>query len=479
MRWVIPLVAALALAGCAAGPDYVRPQLAEVPAWQASLPWQQGEPADAQPKGEWWTVFGDTELNALQRQALDANQNLQLAAARLAQARAGVRAAEAGRWPTLDLNARGVRQKTSANRPGSSYDSQSTSTVQNDFSLLAAVGYEVDLFGRVAREIEAANANRGQAEADAENVRLLVTAEVAGSWFSLRALDAELDVLRQGLAFQQRAVDVLQARYEEGTASGLELAQQQAQREATLTQFDLAERQRKLLEHALATLIGTPAPLFQPPPRPLSLDGPVAVPTLPLGVPATLLQRRPDIAAAERQVAAANALIGVASAARFPSLRLSAIGGWDSSELSSLVSAPSVLWSLGAGLAYSVVDGGRNAARVDAAQAQHQGASALYRLTVLRAMQEVEDSAASLVAYDQARQHAGAATVSAERTLAIATDRYRGGVASYLEVVTASQAVLNNRRQLAQLHGQQLVSTVQLIRALGGGWQPAAENAAN
>ncbi|WP_174764195.1 efflux transporter outer membrane subunit [Andreprevotia sp. IGB-42] len=475
----LSLLALLGLAACASGPDYVRPVAASAAQWQSPLPWQGSQPADALPKGAWWQVFGDAALNQLEDAALAANQNLKLATARLAQARANARAVDANLWPTVDLSGRGARQQTSANRPASTNDGKATSTTQNDFIIGATVAYEVDLFGRINREVESAAASSQQAEADFENVRLLLTAEVASNWFALRALDTELDVLKQSLTFQSRAVDLLAARHEKGAASGLDVAQQEAQRDNTRTQIDLITRQRLLLANSLATLTGQPAPAFQLPASPLALGtAGSALPAIPLGQPASLLERRPDIAAAERGVAVANALIGVADAARFPSLKLNAGGGWDSRELSSLISAPSVFWALGAGLAYSVIDGGRNAARLDAARANHEAATAAYRQSVLRALQEVEDSLASLTTLKSAAAHAQTATTSAEHAQAIATDRYRGGIASYLEVVTASQNALNNRRQLAQLQGQQLTSTVQLIKALGGGWQNPQQLAA-
>jgi NodT family efflux transporter outer membrane factor (OMF) lipoprotein len=440
--------------------------------WQAEAPWREATPRDHERKGPWWTMFDDPVLDALQRQALEGNQTLAGARARLDQARALARVAGASWFPRLDLVARSGRQGPSENRP--TYNANlGAAAPQNDHAVQLGLSYELDLFGRIDSEVAASVASAQQAEADLENVRLLVGTDLAAFYFNLRSIDAEIDVVRQGLVAQERAIDLLEARRSGGAASGLDLAQQQALYDATRTQLELLRRQRLLFEHALATLVGVPASRFTvaalaPGAAPL----PVA-PLLPPGVPSDLLERRPDIAAAERAVAAANAQVGVTRAAAFPSILLGASVGQQSRSLSSLFDAGSLLWSVGSSLAVSVFDAGRNDARLQASRAAHEASVAAYRQTVLRALQEVEDGLGGLQVLAQAADRAGAAVASSQRVLDIATARYDGGVTTYLDVVTAQQVVLNNRRLATQLRGQQLAATALLAKALGGGFEPS------
>jgi len=473
---VLPPAALLVLlAGCAAGPDYVKPTI-ELPAtWQVEAPWRESRPDDASPKGAWWKRFADPQLDALQQQALARSPTLELAAARLAQSRAVLAGASAGVLPQLGLSERAVRQKISANRPLTNYNASNFATVQNDFALSMAVNYEVDLAGRVQRQIEGARASAEQAGADAENTRLLLTTDLATAYFALRAVDAELNVLDRGIALQRRALELVRARHELGAATGLDVAQQQALLDTTLVQLDVLRRQRGLFEHAIATLTGTPAPGFA-----LASDArETAVPPIPIGVPSDVLERRPDVAAAERAMAAANAQIGVVRAAYFPSVTLGGGLGVDSRTLSTLFEAPSVLWSLGVSAAQVLFDGGRLDASVDFARAGYAATQANYRRVVLQAMQEVEDGITGLAALERAAAQAEAATASASRVLSMATARYEGGASGYLEVITAQQAQLNSERQATQLRGQRLLTAVFLVKSLGGDWQrPPAPQAA-
>ena len=300
------------------GPDYQRAEAPLAPAWQPAAPWQAADPSDTKLKGRWWELFHDPALNPLVDQALTANQSLKVASARLDQAHAQLSIARADLFPTVELGASATRAKTSANRPLSSYTVPNQSTVQNDFKIGPQVSYEVDLFGRVRREVEGARASAEQAEADYENARLILIATLSSDYFSLREVDAEIEVVRHSLDLQRDALTFVQSRHDLGFATGLDLAQQQSLLDSSATQLELLGVQRAQLEHAIATLVGTPAPLFKLAPAPLVSP----LPSLPVGLPADLLQRRPDVASAERAMAAANARIGVAKAAYFPNIQL-------------------------------------------------------------------------------------------------------------------------------------------------------------
>ncbi|MBN9356530.1 MAG: efflux transporter outer membrane subunit [Herbaspirillum huttiense] len=467
----LALASALLLAACASGPDYVRPQVDMPAAWTPEAPWRAMQPQDAAPRGPWWERFNDAQLNALQQQALAGNQTLAIATARLAQARAQLDVAGAAQAPQVGINTRAARARISANRPLTNYNSPNFATVQNDFALGLNVSYELDFFGRVRRSVEAATASAQQSAADLENTRLLLTAELASNYFNLRELDIELDVVRRAIELQRKALELATARHDLGATSGLDVAQQQALLDNTLTQVDLLGRQRAQYEHAIATLTGTPAPAFSLPP---SLT-PIALPEIPLGIPSDLLERRPDVAAAERSMAAANAQIGVASAAFYPSFMLQPGYGVDSRNWATLFNAPSVLWSLGVSASQSLFDAGRLRAGVDFTQAGYNATVATYRRTVLTAMQEVEDGITGIASLDRAWRQSQSAIASARRVLDIATSRYEGGATPYLDVITAQQALLNSERQAAQLMGQRLLVSVFLIKALGGDWHARRE----
>ena len=465
---------AAVLSGCAAGPDYRKPQLDLPVAWKVEAPWRESTPADAAPKGPWWQRFGDAQLSALAEQAVANNPTLALANARLAQARATLSATSAGVLPQVGVGARAARQRISANRPLSNYNSPNFSTVQNDLTVAMTVSYEVDLAGRVQRSIEGAGAAAEQSAADLENTRLLLTADLATNYFNLRAIDTELDVLGRAIALQRRALELVTSRHDLGAATGLDVAQQQALLDTTLVQVDVLRRQRDQYEHAIATLAGIPAPNFA-----LAADvRELTPPAVPLGVPSDVLERRPDIASAERAMAAANAQIGVASAAFYPSITLAPSYGVESTRLASLFDAPSVLWSVGLSATQVLFDNGRIKANVEFAKAGHAAAIANYRRVVLSAMQEVEDGITGLAALDRASAQAQVAVGTATRVLDMATARYEGGASAYLDVITAQQALLASERQASQLLGQRLVTSVFLVKALGGDWQRNAPIAA-
>jgi len=467
-------IAAL-LAGCAVGPDYRRPSADVPPSWQPEAPWHEAAPEDAALKGNWWELFQDPQLNPLVQQALAGNQNLRVAAARLEQSRDQLTIARSALFPQIELSSSASRSKDSANRPLAAYSTPNQSTVQNDFRLGPSVNYEIDLFGRVRREVEGARATAQQAEADFENTRLMLMAALATDYFSLRELDAEIDVVRHSLDLQHDALTFVSSRHDLGFATGLDLAQQQALFDASATQLELLQNQRTQFEHAIATLIGTPAPIFSLAP---AASAP-PLPVLPVGLPSDLLQRRPDVASAERAMAAANARIGVARAAYFPSIDLlPGIGtpsaGWESNALASLFAAPSRLWSIGISASQTLFDAGKTRANVRFADADYTAAVAGYRQTVLTAMEEVENGITGLATLARAERQADASVRSAQRAFDIATDRYKGGVDTYLDVITAQQTLLTNQRQAVQIQGQQFTTAVFLVKALGGGWSTSA-----
>jgi outer membrane protein, multidrug efflux system len=456
-----------ALAGCVAGPDYLKPAVETPPAWKLEDGWREATPSDAEPKGPWWQRFDDPRLDALQAQALAQSPSLAVASARLAQARAVVAATNAGLLPSVTLGTRAGRQRISANRPLSSYSSPNFSTVQNDFALSLAVNYEFDLAGRVQRTVEGARASAEQAAADLENTRLLLGTDLATAYFNLRATDIEIDVVARSLELQLRSLEFVSTRHDLGAASGLDVAQQQALLDTTRTQLDLLRRQRGPFEHAIATLTGTPAPSFGLAPDLREL----APPRVPLGVPSDVLQRRPDVASAERAMAAANAQVGVAKAAYYPSIVLGSSVGAESRALGNLFDASGLIWSLGAQIAQPLFAGGRLDANVEFARANYEATVASYRRVVLTAMQEVEDGITGLAALERADTQARIAVETARHVLELASARYEGGATTYLDVITAQQSLLTAERLVAQLAGQRLLTSVFLIKALGGGWE--------
>ena len=472
VRNAVHAIAVAALtAGCAVGPDYHRPSAEVPPSWQPEAPWHEAAPGDMALKGSWWELFQDPELNPLVEKALAGNQNLRVATARLQQSQDQLTIARSALFPAVELSGSASRAKDSANRPLAAYSQPNQSTVQNDFLLGPSVNYELDLFGRVRREVEGARASAQQAEADFENTRLILMATLVSDYYSLREIDAEMAVVRRSLDLQQGALKFVSSRHELGFATGLDLAQQEALLDSSAAQLELLQNQRDQLQHAIATLVGTAAPSFT-----LASSTDVRpIPALPLGLPSDLLQRRPDVASAERAMAAANARIGVARAAYFPTIDLApGLGvpsiGWESNALASLFTAPSRLWSVGLSASQTLFDAGKTRANVRFADADYTAAVASYRQTVLTAMEEVENGITGLGSLERAEIQANASVRSAQRAFDIASERYRGGVDTYLDVITAEQTLLTNQRQAVQIQGQQFTTTVFLVKALGGGW---------
>ncbi|WP_052653212.1 efflux transporter outer membrane subunit [Pandoraea oxalativorans] len=470
IRLSATLLAVVALlSACAVGPDYHRPEVSTPPVWKTDGYWKVAQPSRAAMQPDWWKAFNEPALDALEDKALAQSQTLAAAVAHYDQAQATLSGISAQRLPEVDASFGLARQRISANRPVTSYSSSSMSTVQNNVQVGLGVSYDTDLFGRIRRQVEGAQASAEQAGDDLANARLVLTTQLATAYFQLRAIDAEIRVLDQSVTLQQKALDYVSAQHDLGAVSGLDVLQQQSQLDTTRVQARLLHQQRDQYEHAIAALVGVPAPAFSIPQGLL----PATLPEIPLGVPSDVLQRRPDVASAERSMAAANAQIGVAKAAFFPSLTLNPGIGWQSTEFANLLSAPSLLWTLGTLASQVVFDGGRRQAGVDYASAGYRAVQANYRQTVLTAFQQVQDGVTGLSVLNAAAQESHAAVVDAERLLSLANDRYSGGLTAYLSVITAQQAALASERQDVQIRGQQLVLSVALVKALGGGWQPS------
>jgi len=468
-KWFL-LATGIFVAGCTVGPNYKRPSAPSTVKWDLAEPWREGDPKDSIPKGQWWSVFHDEDLNTLEAQALVANQTLKVSLARLEQARATAAIQVATLFPTLGTQPNVTRQRLSGNRPTNGVPIQLQPVTQSTYAVPFTVSYEVDLFGRRRRSIEAAEASYQANAADIENVRLLVTSQLAGDYFNLRELDSEMQILTRTVEALQKGLDLVNSRHKGGVASGLDVAQEETLLNTTHTQAVLLQQQRKLFEDAIAVLVGQPAPDFHIEPRVLNAEPPA----LDTGLPSDLLERRPDIAEAERLMAVANAEIGVAKAAYYPSLNIFAQGGWQSADIAKLANASSGFWALGAIVGEAIFTGGARRAQVQFANAGYDANVASYRQTVLAAFAEVQDQITGLTVLIQAQQSQQQAVDAARRTLDISTSRYSGGLVSYLDVVTAQQNLLTDEQELAVIQGQRLISSVLLVKALGGGWDASS-----
>ena len=458
------------LAGCTAGPNYKKPA-ATVPAnWQVEEPFREAAPKDAIPKSTWWAVFHDEELNGLENELLSANQTLKVAQAHYQQARASAAVQNATLFPTVGVAPTAERQRYSANRATGSNRAIAANVTQNSWTLPFTVSYEVDLAGQRRRTIEAAQTSLQANAADFENMRLILTAELAADYFTLRQLDTQIALLVRTVDTLQKGLDLVNSRHQGGVASGLDVAQEETLLNATRTEATLLRQQSKQFEDAIAVLTGKGAPDFHLPARELAA-GP---PRLDTSLPSDLLERRPDIAEAEREMAVANAQIGIAKAAYYPSLQLYGQGGWNSEDISKLFNAASAVWAVGANLAESIFTGGARRAQVQFSQAGYDAAVASYRGTVLTAFQEVQDNITGLEVLATAQQSQAQAVEAARRQLDIANSRYVGGLVNYLDVVSAQQTVLSNEQEAAVIQGQRLVTSVLLVKALGGGWDAAS-----
>ncbi len=470
LRLCSAVMLALFLTGCAVGPNYHRPDVATAPAWKEQPPWRPADPKDSIAKGNWWTTFADDELSQYEAQALKANQTIEIARNQLEQARASARISQSGLFPQLSAGVSAQRARTSAGKPTTSGIPLVSPSTANDLLVPFNLTWEADIFGGVRRGVESANAAYQASAAGLENVRLVVTSELAVDYFTLRELDAEIAVVDSSVEYQSKSLQLVQNRHTGGIASGLDVAQQETLLNSTRTQATLLRRQRAQFEHAIAALVGVPASSFSVPVKPLAL----APPKVPIGVPSDVLERRPDVAQAERQMAAQNAQIGVAKSAFYPGVSLSASGGFESSDLGKIISASTGFWALGANVAETVLSGGRRRAQVDFAKSAYGASVANYRQTVLTSFQEVEDSLSGLSVLAQAAESQQLAVDASQRALKIANDRYTGGLVTYLDVINAQQNLLDTQRLATQILGQRLVTSVSLVKALGGGWDSSS-----
>jgi NodT family efflux transporter outer membrane factor (OMF) lipoprotein len=466
--WVAALAALLA--GCTVGPKYAKPQLPVPPAYSEQPPasfketggWKPAQPNDAAIRGDWWRIFHDAELDTLERQVDPANQTLKIAQANFDQARTLIKLNRANLYPTISAGPSVSGEHLSANRP---YPI-SGNTTSADLVVPLDVSYEPDLWGRVRRSIEAARENAQAAAADLESVRLSLHAELAVDYFEARSLDREKRLLDDTVAAYQKALDFNVNRYTGGLSSKAEVAQARTQvKQAEAEDMDIGVS-RAQYEHAIAVLIGQPPEQFQLSYMPMEAEPPA----IPVGVPSQLLERRPDIAVAERQAASANQRIGIAKAAFFPDILLTAEAGLESRSILQWISWPSRFWAIGPQLAETIFDAGRRRAGVQLAETGYDSTVANYRQTVLTAFQSVEDNLSKLriLEAEAAKRHE--ATLSAEDSLQLSTNRYKGGLVTYLEVITAQSIALANERSEVDIQRRRMAAAVHLIKALGGGW---------
>jgi NodT family efflux transporter outer membrane factor (OMF) lipoprotein len=467
--------APLLLASCTVGPTYVRPEAPLKPAYKEPAPeayknagdWKPAHPSDDRLRTHWWELFGDEQLNALEQQVALANQDLKAAEARFRAARALVGYARAAEFPTIGVGSEIRSLRDSPNQP---YFPLPNSHATGDFALPVDLSYEIDLWGRIRRSVVAAGEEAQATAADLESVKLSLHAELAIDYFELRSADAQQRLLEDTVNAYSDSLQLARARLDGGVSPESDVAQAKTQLDTARVQAtDIAVR-RAQYEHAIAVLIGQPPASFGLAAAPLDSQPPA----VPIGVPSELLERRPDIAAAERRAGEANEQIGIAIAAYYPSLSLNGVGGFESSSSATWFNWPSRLWAVGLSAAETVYDGGRRHAKTEAARARYEAVIADYRQTTLTAFQQVEDNLAALSILEREAQQQDEAVDSAKNNLRLFTDRYVGGRDNYLQVITAQTAYLDNERNQVEIRRRRMDATVLLVKALGGGWTAAA-----
>jgi NodT family efflux transporter outer membrane factor (OMF) lipoprotein len=457
-------------AACAPKTRYVAPAVETAPAFRENANWKVAQPNDAALRGNWWELFGDPDLNAIEQQVDVSNQNLKAAAAQFAQARALLRGTRSNKFPQVTANPSISRAAQSSTRAAPSVHRSFS-----DYFLPVEASYEVDVWGRIHGAIDASRANAQASAADLEAARLSIHAELAVDYLTLRGVDRDRQLLESAVASFEKALELTENRFRGGIASQADVALAETQLETTRAQTVDVAVGRAALEHAIAVLAGrSPSGLTIAVAPPESPESKKAVPpAVPAAVPSELLERRPDIAAAERRVAAAHAQVGVATAAFYPLLSLSGIAGFESSSFGSWLAGASSLWAVGPAAVVNVFDGGRRRAGADQARAAYEQAAALYRESVLTAFREVEDQLAVLRILDEEAAIEARAVDAAERSLTQATNRYRGGLVSYLEVTFAQNVALANQRAAVDILTRRMTASVLLVKGLGGGWQAA------
>lgn len=470
LAWSPLAAAALLVSACAVGPDYTRPSVA-VPAHFKSQPppappqtaWKPAAPDDVRIPPRWWEMYGDEELNSLESQVSVSNQSLEASYQAYVRAREQVTVDRSQLFPFLGASAGASRARLSAHRPLLPPGARLEYT---DLSLTGDVSWELDLWGGVRRIVESSRAAAQASAAELAATTLSLQAQVAVNYFQLRAVDSQLQLLHDTVTAYQKSVELTSHRYKAGLSSAADLTLAQTQLDQTIAQATDLEVARAQYENALATLVGTPASSFSVPKAPLRFNPP----TPPLTVPSEILQRRPDIAAAERRAAAANARIGVAQAAFYPAVGLTGVGGYESTSRATWLQGPSALWSLGATATEELFDAGRRRAVKRQAIADFEATAAQYRETVLEAFQEVEDalSAARILAREASEQQK--AVADASRSVDLTTNLYKQGLASYLQVLTTQTVLLTNQRDAVDIAARQATANVRLLKSLGGGW---------
>jgi NodT family efflux transporter outer membrane factor (OMF) lipoprotein len=466
-RWraaVLLLAAGLPFLGCTVGPKYKTPTMPAPPAYKEIGDWKTAQPSDQNLGGNWWELFQDPQLNTLEQQVNVSNQNVKVATALYQQSRAALRYYRADYYPTITAAPSATRQRYSSNRPP--HSAIFNGITFSDFTLPFDLSYQVNAWGRVSKNVEA---YRGQAQASAADlavVNLSMHVNLAVDYFAARTLDAEEKLLKDTVAQYEQALQLNVDRYEGGLASEVEVEQARTILETTRAQMVDVGVARAQYEHAVAILIGKPPAELSLPPLPLTTPPPA----IPVGIPSQLLERRPDIAAAERHVASANAEVGLAKTAYYPLVNILGTGGFESGSITTLLQGPSALWSIGASAAVTVFDVGRRRAANDQAKAAYDSTVASYRETVLTGFQQVEDNLAALRILEQEAGVQATAVQAAQRSLDLSTTRYEGGVTSYLEVITAQNAALSDEVTAVNILGRRMASAVLLIQALGGGW---------
>jgi multidrug efflux system outer membrane protein len=446
------------------GPNYVRPAIAAPAAYRDAgdlAAWKTAMPADAFGRGQWWKLFGDPALDDLESRALAGNQDLRAAAARVEQAAAAAGLARSAYWPQIGLQASATRERYSPTAA-----EPYPNTVANDFSVPLVASWELDIFGRVRRLTESARADAEASAALFESVRLSLTSDLAADYFSLRGLDRELAILKDTVALRRRELELMSSRFKIGNATELDTTRAETELASAEADSDAVAVRRASLQNALALLLGASAPDFDLAPATREIEPPA----VPAGLPSDLLERRPDVAAAERSLAAANARIGVARAAFFPAISLTGGAGFESSATSSLFQTDSRIWSIGPSLYLPIFQGGRNRSNLERSRAAYDESVAAFRQQVLVAFREVQDAltATRLLAEQSGAQ--SRALRAAERSAALAQTRYDAGYVSYLDVIDAQRTALATERASVQLDAERLNTSVALIKALGGGW---------
>ena len=458
------LAAALLAAGCSVGPNYVRPDAPMSDTFKELGGWRTAQPRDDTLRPPWWELYDDPVLSGLAEDVAAANQNLAAAEARFRQARTLVWQARSNWFPTVVAGVSFSRSRVSNTlRGGQGFG---TGSISSDYTLPGSISWELDLWGKIRRQVESETAGAQASAADLANTRLSLQAELAVDYFQLRTLDADIRLLEDTARSYERSLELTQHRHENGIASGADIAQAQTQLESTRAQAIDFGVQRAALEHAIAVLIGKPPADFSLAPAELAAEPPV----IPVGLPSDLLERRPDVATAERDMASANAQIGVALSAYYPTVTLSGSGGFESGDVAKWLMWPSRFWSAGPSISQTVYDAGRRSAQTEQARAAYDETVDTYRQTVLGAFQEVEDHLAALRLLEQESEVQARAVKAAQDSVRLTTNQYEGGIVSYLNVVVVNAAALANERTAVDIQGRRLAASVQLVQALGGGW---------